>query len=291
MSVGGGSGANPSAANNTYTTSNFIVLDFDVGDRIRNIKYKLLTGNKTHPIIATNTFWDVFIIAGQSNASGYEPMENLQSAYAGTYDSTYIWTGSTIAKLNASANNNNQYPASAKLNRFGWDLSMSRFLNNNKRNVIIIKYAINSTGLEEHWGSGNNMLTDSLVRCINLCKTYLKNNGYSYRFHGMIWYQGERDMQQLSGSANYQANLGNLIAKIRQNTTSNLKFYIIRPHCIDNGYTYYNQVRTAMSNYVATDISSYMFEIDDIYTTLHMNAAQYQTCGIKVANKLLIDIK
>ncbi len=31
-------GTNPTAASVTYTTSNYFVLDFDVGDRITNIK-------------------------------------------------------------------------------------------------------------------------------------------------------------------------------------------------------------------------------------------------------------
>jgi len=287
VSTVGGTGTNP-INDNTITTCVYSQIGLTVNDRFANVRYLDLQRNIYNLI--TSDSWDVYIIGGQSNASGYEDIVNLQSDYQGDYNNTYMWTGTKIEKLNASDDNNNQYPASARLDKFGWDMAMSKTLNSNGRKVILIKYAINSTGLEEHWGSGDSLLTDSLIKYINLCKTYMQNNGYTYAIRGMLWFQGEKDMQQLSGSTNYQANLGTLITKLRANTTSNLKFYIIQPYG-SLAYTYRTEVRTAMVNYVATDTYSYLFDVDDIYTTLHMNATQYEQCGIRVANKLINDLQ
>ena len=279
-------GSNP-VTDNTYTTSSYFVIDLDAGDRIANVRFKSLNEINRSVIIGDNTY-DVIIIGGQSNAAGYEPNTNLQSEYRGTYTATYIFNGSKLVELNASDYYNNQFPVGST--RFGWDMAMSRYLNNSGRKLILIKYAMNSTGLQSEWGAGDSLLTDSLIKYLNLCQTYLANNNYQYRLAGMIWYQGERDMQQLLGSTNYQANLGQFITNIRANTIPDLKFYIIRPNCIDNGYTYFNQVRAAMAAYVATDTYSYLFDVDDIYTTLHMDAAQYETCGIRVATQILNDL-
>jgi len=281
-------GTNP-FTNTTITTSNFFGIYLRAGDKISNVRFKNYVNSFSTIVYSQNNLWDVYVIAGQSNASGYEPMANLQSDYQGTYDKTYIWNGTALVALNASVSNNNQYPASAKNSRFGWDMAMSKYLNNSGRNVILIKYAINSTGLEEHWGSGDSLLTDSLMKYLNLCKTYLTANYYSYRFRGLLWYQGEKDMQQLSGSTNYESNLGKLITNIRANTIYNLPVYILRPACC-SGYTYYNQVRTAMSDYTTSDANSYLFDLDGIYSTLHQNAAEYEQTGIMVSTKLLNDL-
>ena len=41
------SGTNPSAADNTYTTSNYFVVDLDAGDRIANVRFEPSTGYNT----------------------------------------------------------------------------------------------------------------------------------------------------------------------------------------------------------------------------------------------------
>lgn len=222
--------------------------------------------------------YHVLIIGGQSNASGFNDLPVSDSL---SDPDVWIANGTGIEKLDFS-NNNNQYPVTSQLEDYSYQASLYDLYKKRKQKLIVIKYAVNSTTLFTAWGLGLTKNTDSLKNLITTTLSYLDANNYNYVIDGFLWYQGESDMQCEACANAYQTNLGNLTTSIRGVTVPNLRFVTIRPHNINSGYTYYDTVRTAISNYVDSDNNARMVDVDDVSDRLHPTAIECVTIADRV---------
>ncbi len=191
---------------------------------------------------------EVYILAGQSNAVGYnsidtytpKPFPNSLSQQT----DILFWPGSNA---NDSFKNNwitLQIGASSVSKKaFGPEITFGKTLSdaNPKKKIAIIKYAVGGTsiarskdykdyisGFEKFDDKGSNWhpplnnrlagkLYNKLIVNINDALTSLKNQGKQYRIAGFIWMQGEHEAGlSQSMAAAYQNLLSDFLMSIRK---------------------------------------------------------------------------
>lgn len=180
---------------------------------------------------------DVFLIGGQSNATGQAYMRNIPINFK--CDTTVMFYYSRF--LNQGQGGECWRPlcqASETKDKFGVELSMGTKLQNlyPNRRIALIKHALSGSNLYEQWNPGN--LTNSVrgeefiefVETVNKALIALKKQGYTPKIKAMVWQQGEADARDIAGmvhSNQYGANLKNFIEQIRKefNTPDMLFIY------------------------------------------------------------------
>lgn len=157
----------------------------------------------------------VFIVAGESNASGRAPEDDAQTFPAGTreWGAANAWTvpgsrlyhapweSGAIARPDVSAN-------------FGWARSFANAHGaaNPGHPVYLIGVAREGSGLENgQWTPGNAAWNGALAR-INAA---LANAPANAVLKGILWHQGETDGQTTTGRDGYAAALGQLVTNLR----------------------------------------------------------------------------
>ena len=179
---------------------------------------------------------DMFIVMGQSNADGKatfadldtETGRNLQSLdRTGTLIHTsYIdhaekfYVEGTWGNINPGTN------AAADGRKFGPELGFSDTVKaivdgggdaTYSKPVAILKFAKGATSLAVDWAAPNGDCYVAMIQDIPNGKFDLGQFGSGYKFNirGMIWYQGESDAGNQTNANNYETNLTNFIADVR----------------------------------------------------------------------------
>jgi hypothetical protein len=171
---------------------------------------------------------DVYLIGGQSNATGQGYMRNMADSMA--VDTTVIIFHSGKPHLNSGKQSFTWQPlhqASESPDRFGPELSFGTKIHQlyPQKNIALIKHAHSGTNLYKQWYPGKNQ-QDTLnwgpqfkafVQTVDSGLRQLVKLGYKPVIRGMIWQQGENDaIPTDSASARYAQNLTHYIARIRQ---------------------------------------------------------------------------
>ena len=161
---------------------------------------------------------DLFILAGQSNAQGWqgnaaeypEDIQNLDSSillnwtFYGTASSDGEWVNMQAQK--------GRFPAG----HFGPEVTFSRELKKEGYNPAIFKYCLGGTGLQRDWKApGKGGIYDSFVKNLKSAILKLKNQGYKVNIRGFVWIQGESDAIDDKTAARYQFNLMQMINNLR----------------------------------------------------------------------------
>ncbi len=170
---------------------------------------------------------DVFIVAGQSNATGQGYMRNLPKNFTiNRHVLLYHSAGDT--QDNAPAY---QWiplrQASESPDRFGPELSfgdrMQEFYPH--RRIALIKQAWSATDLYSQWnpGAGNHDVSHwgpqfrLLVKTVDGGMAALRRLGFKPVIRGMIWQQGENDaFDHVPQAMDYGMNLRHFIRRVRQ---------------------------------------------------------------------------
>ncbi len=161
---------------------------------------------------------DVYLIGGQSNATGQGYMKNLPKGFQVAGQVMIFHSG---GHLNSGAEPNKWLPlrqASESPDRFGPELGFGQQLQERLpgRKIAIIKHAWSGTDLHTAW---NPDLPGKQFRIFEQTVTTglsrLQAQGFKPVIRGMLWQQGEADAKSIETAEAYGENLAHLIARIR----------------------------------------------------------------------------
>lgn len=219
----------------------------------------------------------VFLIAGQSNAVGWDTGAPADQYLNDAITGCQIYTGSAWQTLEFGVNNEGNGAGN-----HGIELNLgylaTQYYNNTSR---IIKLGDGATYLAQKAGDDWNMgsvgeLYDDLITKVT--------NGVAgigtYRYKGLIWIQGESDGLNATDANAYETNLTAFINALRTDLDYQIPVVLIK---VNSGlveyYPYIATVRTAMDN-VATTLQK-VFTVDTqdaAYTgTVHYTSAYFNT--------------
>lgn len=208
---------------------------------------------------------DVYLIGGQSNATGQGYAKNIPSTFVintkvQIYHSSGINSGGAantwIALRGASEGADN---CNLGL-RFGPELGFGNNIQSlyPSRAIYLIKHATSNTGLAIDWAPGSNATDTShfgaqfktFVSTVDGGIKALKNKGLNPIIRGMLWQQGERDVDMGGTSAsNYGKNLSAFIARVREQWSApNMLFVYGYIYPASNFGTARDQVRQAQAD-------------------------------------------
>lgn len=173
---------------------------------------------------------DVFLIGGQSNATGQAYVRNIPVSFH---------TDTTVLFYYSRFLNNGEggecwralCPASETKDKFGMELSLGNQLQAlyPQRRIALIKHALSGSNLYKQWNPGNRpgeFCGEEYTKFIATVKqglADLKKEGYRPIIRAMVWQQGEADARDIAGmdqSRKYGINLRNFIIQVRKEFNS-----------------------------------------------------------------------
>ena len=170
---------------------------------------------------------DVYLIAGQSNATGQGYMANLPDGI--TPNPKVLLFHSGKPHLDSGTEPNTWMPlhqASESPDRFGPELGFGNRLMELKpdRPIALIKHAHSGSNLYQDWEPGKDAADvdhygpqyKTFVETVQLGLKALRNQGYEPTLRGMLWQQGESDAKKEETAGDYGKNLARFITRVRE---------------------------------------------------------------------------
>ncbi|NOR75897.1 MAG: hypothetical protein GQ525_12135 [Draconibacterium sp.] len=205
---------------------------------------------------------DVYLIGGQSNATGQGYMVNIPSDFkidksVHFFYSEYLGGGGDPLVWGSLCQ------ASETVDRFGVELSLGTCLKQfyPDKEIALIKHALSGSNLYKQWNPGEskndteNFGTEfeKFINTVEVGLRELERKGYKPTIRAMVWQQGEGDARDIAGienSQNYGTNLNHFIKRVRKQLHSRqLRFiygYVI-PVPLER-FTGRAELRTAQKN-------------------------------------------
>ena len=205
---------------------------------------------------------DVYLIGGQSNATGQGYMVNLPPDFTINksvrfYYSQYLGGDGKAGEWGSLCQ------ASETPDKFGVELSMGTRLKqlNPDREIALIKHALSGSNLYKQWNPGKNKkdtahFGSEFRKFINTVEDglqKLKDEGFKPKIKAMVWQQGEADARDIAGmerSRNYGKNLHHFIKRIRKQLKAPRMLFVygyVIPVPLDR-FTGREEVRAAQKN-------------------------------------------
>jgi hypothetical protein len=160
---------------------------------------------------------DLFIIAGQSNAQGYnngtltypKDIKNLDK------NIHFYWT---TPEENIPIDRWSTLGIQGDKNYFGPEITFARTLKENGFNPAIFKYTLGSTSITKDWKlPKKNGLYDLMTKELNRAKNLLKKDDYIINTCAFIWIQGESDAENETMANSYYQKLKLILKDFRNN--------------------------------------------------------------------------
>jgi hypothetical protein len=173
------------------------------------------------PKLAKNV--DLFILAGQSNAQGWQgdgayfPTDPLQLDQSIGLCYTFIGTSSS------SGNWITMQPQIGRFTNghFGLEVSFSRKLKEAGYNPAIFKYSKGSTSIYSDWKTpGAGGYYDQMIVELKKAIGVLEQKGFTVTIRGFVWIQGEADATA-TASPSFYSSLLSIVRDIRTNVAKN----------------------------------------------------------------------
>jgi hypothetical protein len=163
----------------------------------------------------------VFLLAGQSNMSGWTSATGMPAAYAQVQPNVLIYADGEIdnAKKKKWLNNGPDFGHAAGW--FGPELLFGKTLSDSLpgTKIALIKHAVGSTYLATQWRppSSGGTVGPLFTAMLATAKAGLASLDPQYKpeWSGMLWMQGEFDGGNQGYANEYQANLANLVKDVR----------------------------------------------------------------------------
>lgn len=242
----------------------------------------LLSGLDSTSSFAQKKKIDVYLIGGQSNATGQGYLKNLPKDFK--IDTSVLLFHSGSPHLNSGAKPFTWIPlrqASESPDRFGPELGFGNRISDlqPKKKIAIIKHAHSGTNLYAQWNPGNTVRDSSIwggqfidfVFTVNSAIKELRKQGYEPRIKGMLWQQGENDADDLVQSGNYGKNLIHFIKRVREQfDASKMKFvygYVYPPPTAGTGRDNVRKAQHDIAQKSKTSLSvkgAILVETDDL---------------------------
>jgi autotransporter-associated beta strand protein len=248
--------------------------------------------------------YDVYLIAGQSNADGRgrnSDLTGVLASYADPQSGVKIFYVNPANSDPVNPNYNTGWTALAPgysvapgfsgplpSATFGFELSLARALaaKDPERNVAIIKVSRGGTNLHTQWdpAGGDNFMWRTIANKVPEALAALTANGDTAEIRGIFWHQGESD----GGNPTYQTDLIELIAAVRSLAGNpDLPFAIgelerddVTPTVSGRSYQL-----NAMANVAAADPYTFVVSSAGLPTVdgTHFTSAAYITFGERFA--------
>jgi hypothetical protein len=203
----------------------------------------------------------VFLLAGQSNMSGWTSSSGMPAAYAQSQANVLIYADGEIdaAKKKKWMNNGPDFGHAAGW--FGPELAFGKTLSDSLpgTKIALIKHSVGSTYLATHWrppssGGTVGQLFTAMLATVKSGLASLDPQ-YTPEWSGMLWMQGEFDGGNQGYANEYQTNLSNFVKDMRaQLNVPQLPFLI---GMIDSSRSWpYNGTVRAAERYVAKNVAN-----------------------------------
>lgn len=171
---------------------------------------------------------DVYLIGGQSNATGQGYVANIPECFTIDTDVQLFYSN----YLRGGGKNMEWGPlcqASESKDRFGAELSMGTALHRYfpDRNIALIKHGLSGANLYHQWKPGAHPEDvenfgpefQKFIATVNKGLEDLRAMGYEPTIRGMAWQQGEADARFNAGAENtdnYGENLRHFVKRVRE---------------------------------------------------------------------------
>jgi hypothetical protein len=192
--------------------------------------------------------YKVYLLGGQSNAAGRGDASELSAPYdVPQTDVAFYWHKTLVTDngnltqdewvdLQVDAGQGKNNPSGHEV-EFGPELAFGRTMADADptANIAIIKYAHGGSNLHTQWADGGEMY-ETFVSTVEAALAALTEAGHTYELIGMFWQQGESDTGD-SYAGNYEANLTDLIARVRADLFGGLSLPFVIGGLSSNQYS------------------------------------------------------
>ena len=175
---------------------------------------------------------DVYLIGGQSNATGQGYMVNIPEDF--NIDTTVLFFYSDgLGGGGVSMQWGPLCQASETPDKFGVELSLGSALKMHSpdREIALIKHALSGSNLYAQWNPGKNNRDETsfgpeyrkFIHTVEEGLMELRSRSYDPTIRAMVWQQGEGDARDIAGmenSNNYGKNLRHFIQRVREQVHS-----------------------------------------------------------------------
>jgi len=173
---------------------------------------------------------DLFIIAGQSNAQGWQGDAKQYPKDFNKLDKTirFYWVTPGFSSSEGKWTTLKPQKGRFKNGHFGLEITFARSLKMAGYNPAIFKYSLGATSIAKNWkGPGDGEMYDQMVKEFKKALSILKKQDHKINLRAFIWIQGESDAQSPEMANAYKEKLKLLIDDIRNNVTKKKKLPII----------------------------------------------------------------
>lgn len=194
----------------------------------------------------------IFLLAGQSNMSGYTPTSEMPSNLTQDQPNVLIYADGELAVANKKKWLRNGLGFGSGLGWFGPEITFGKTLMASAPGTKfgLIKYSRGGTALATRWcppGSRNQLgdLYKNFMSVIDSALAAIDTRKYRPEIVGFLWMQGENDALDSTYADQYQANLENFISDIRAKVSIPDMPFIIGKIDSTMYWTYAGAVRAA----------------------------------------------
>ena len=157
---------------------------------------------------------------------------------------------------------------------FGPEISIGRELADSLpgQNIMLIKGTRAGSNLHTHWAQ-DGLHYNNFLQTIGEAIAQIQANGDQPVFKGMFWVQGEADANDLDNALDYEANLTDLLRRVRDDLFDGRNASFVLSQISDNQYASLGSgqlaVRAGQASVAATDARTIMVATDDdeLFTT------------------------
>ncbi|MEM7313262.1 MAG: sialate O-acetylesterase [Planctomycetota bacterium] len=259
--------------------------------------------------------YDVYFLAGQSNATGrgdaaelptiedgafVAPQTDVQFYYRSTLTNSSGGINTTLPTdvfqpLQSGSGHGFNNPSSHP-EEFGPEVSLGRTLADAypDRNIAIIKYSHGGSNLHTQWDAGGDRYNDFLSVTSDALAA-ITDAGATFNLKGLGWVQGESDAGSFANASAYESNLTDFVDRVRTDVFGGTSAPFVISRLSDNQYNNLStnvitirnaQVAVAeadpMIEWVDTDDDS--FSTYDIGNPIHFDARGNIAQGIAMGN-------
>ncbi len=213
----------------------------------------LLLLNVTFPVSADH--YKVFLFGGQSNMDGRANPKNLPEDYQQPQADVLFSSNGYFGPLKPNPG-------------FGPELSFGRTIADvfPDEHFMMIKYAAGGTDLYEDWAVPDGKQYTRFLNRVKAGLNALKKAGHTFEIAGMVWVQGESDAVEGRTTEQYESDLTEFIAAIREYFGKDLPFLFNRLGTNQERIKreQFEQISKAQENVAEADDHAYLVLVDDL---------------------------
>lgn len=173
---------------------------------------------------------DLFVMAGQSNMTGYGGDASFYPADPENLDALigFYWVAPGLSSSNSQWTHMQPQAGVFRKGHFGPEVSFARGLVQAGIRPYIFKYSLGSTSLAKNWlAPGQHGLYDDMVAELQKAILLQEKIGNKVKIRALIWIQGESDAETSEVAKEYRNRLSKLLRHFREQVVKNPRLPIV----------------------------------------------------------------